>query len=546
MTGRVPIVLLIEHDAIQRGTLARILKAAGYCVIPVGRTHEALETFSTHHVDIALVVANTQATTDGGPPLLDTLSAIDRRVPVVVLSAGVAGDRPAYEYPNVAATLIRPFEPADVLASVDRVWQSASQPSFNWPPTEEDLDDIEVVDTTEWQTPAAPAMAAAPQAQALAPLLPEPDAIPATISIVTAEPAAAPAIAAISNAPVTSELPDAPDELALRDVPDVPGMDIMRVEPAPPPRLVVRGSERRNWLMPSGRPSARTRRTLTVAATACFGLALTTLLELRNVPARHSPLLDETTPEVASLAPLSASPHRIRAMTLVSARRVRPRRIADVIRQRYAIRHAAPHTLASIETNTAAARTLPPAPVARPRPSPTTLSPVEVASASAKAIATTAARNTVTAANVPAAVTRAGTLLSPDTPDAVSSASDVPATPAAPAVARSGADERDIYQVLQRYERAYERLDVDAARAVWPSLNARALARAFDGLKAQTLELSHCRVAMKLSEATAVCGGSASYVPRVGRQSARTEPREWTFRLRKVDHDWLIAKAEVR
>jgi hypothetical protein len=35
-------------------------------------------------------------------------------------------------------------------------------------------------------------------------------------------------------------------------------------------------------------------------------------------------------------------------------------------------------------------------------------------------------------------------------------------------------------------------------------------------------------------------------VPRVGRQAARTEPREWTFRLRKIDHDWLIAKAEVR
>ena len=113
-------------------------------------------------------------------------------------------------------------------------------------------------------------------------------------------------------------------------------------------------------------------------------------------------------------------------------------------------------------------------------------------------------------------------------------------------VSRSADDERGIYQVLQRYERAYEHLDVNAARAVMPSLNARALARAFDGLKAQALEFSHCRVAMELAEATAICGGSASYVPRVGRQSARTESREWTFRLRKVDHDWLIAKAEVR
>ena len=122
---------------------------------------------------------------------------------------------------------------------------------------------------------------------------------------------------------------------------------------------------------------------------------------------------------------------------------------------------------------------------------------------------------------------------------------NVPPAPAA-AVKRPGEDERGIYQALQQYERAYERLDVNAARAVWPSLNTRALARAFEGLKAQNLEFSHCRLAMETQEATAVCGGSASYVPRVGRQAARTEAREWTFRLRKVDQDWQIAKAEVR
>ena len=107
-------------------------------------------------------------------------------------------------------------------------------------------------------------------------------------------------------------------------------------------------------------------------------------------------------------------------------------------------------------------------------------------------------------------------------------------------------DERGIYQALHQYERAYERLDVNAARAVWPSLNTRALARAFGGLKEQALEFSNCRVAMEPSEATAICGGSASYVPRVGRQATRTESREWTFHLRKIDRDWLIATAEVR
>jgi DNA-binding NtrC family response regulator len=126
MNGRVPIVLLIESDAIHRGTLARLLKAAGCCVIPVGRSHEALETFGMHHVDIALVVADTQTTSLSDPPLLGALATIDAYVPVIALSAGVAIDRPAYEYPNVAATLMRPFEPVDVVMHVERVLQLAA------------------------------------------------------------------------------------------------------------------------------------------------------------------------------------------------------------------------------------------------------------------------------------------------------------------------------------------------------------------------------------------------------------------------------------
>jgi hypothetical protein len=116
--------------------------------------------------------------------------------------------------------------------------------------------------------------------------------------------------------------------------------------------------------------------------------------------------------------------------------------------------------------------------------------------------------------------------------------------PAASSKARD--EERNIYQVVQQYERAYEQLDVDAARAIWPSVDARALARAFDGLKEQQLEFSSCRVTVAAGEATVVCGGRASYVTRVGHHATRTEPREWTFRLRKIDANWLIAKAEVQ
>jgi CheY-like chemotaxis protein len=449
MTGRVPIVLLIEHDAIQRGTVARLLKAAGCCVIPVGRAHEALETFAMHHVDIALVVADTQTTSLSGPPLLGALARIDPTVPVVALSAGIAVERPAYEYPNVAATLMRPFKPADVVVRVERVLQGGRD-AFEWPPTEEQLADIQVVDTRTWQgvqtalgTPAAPA-----GTQAL-------------------------------------------------------------VKPSSAPLVAVALPERRSRLW-RHRLSARTRRSVAVAATACCGLALTTLLELRGTPTRQASLMDETTRDNASLPVLRAHDHRIEAMTLVSARRVMPRAMADVI------------------------------PPRRPSATPPAAKPLDTTRV-------TKATSTSTAGAVAKRDATPPPSLALPPPTAASPLEGI-ATRELPAPERARDVERDIYQVLEQYERAYERLDVNAARAVWPSLNTRALARAFDGLKAQALEFSHCRVAMAArdSEATAVCGGRASYVPRVGRQAERTEPREWTFHLRKIDRDWLIDKAEVR
>ena len=535
MNGRVPIVLLIEHDALQRGTMARILKAAGYCVIPVGRAHEALETFSTHHVDIALVVADTQTQSLSGPPLLDALCSIDRLVPVLALSDGVAINRPAYEYPNVAATLMRPFEPSDVLAHVDHVLRSTA---FNWPPTEEDLADIHVVDTTAWQQPQS------------APVLPQ--------------------------APAEALMTPFADGHALVKPSSAPLMAVTRDELTSAPRLAIHGLARRPWVYDFKLP-LRTRRSVGVAATAICGLALTTLLELRGVPATHDPepLMAEAARDTASLPLLSAREHRADALPLVSARRVTPRTTADVlgIRRQPApmpeqassnasmrLTRALPTELrsggrpkapeparATAVREEVAARVTPPASITptTPTASSSPESPALRDTATADAAAREApARNAAARDAARAEMSRRAELAARNDAAALDAATagNVPAS----APVRPRDDERGIYQALQQYEHAYERLDVNAARAVWPSLNTRALTRAFEGLKAQALEFSNCRVAMELPEATAICGGSASYVPRVGRQATRTEPREWTFHLRKIDRDWLIAKAEVR
>jgi CheY-like chemotaxis protein len=520
MNRGVPIVLLIEHEPILSVTLARVLKDGGYSVIPARRAHDALETFVTHHMDIALVVADTECTTFAGPPLLGALNMIDPRVPVVALSPNAAITPCAEDYPNVAAMQTKPVEAADLLAHVQHALQSPvsrdrhSSPApretvvnhawiagampmpgervfgyggvpFSWPPTEDELDDIQVVDTQA------------------------------------------------SHSPEHSHPPEVlPPSKPMRP------SETMRPSEPPPIRLVVRQSEPRRRRL----PFRRMERWHAVAATALGGLALTTLLEVRGVPVKRAGMADEA-PAAAAARVLSARNHHVETMRLVPAKRVTSRIDARIDSDtRLVTASQADNRLKMAPSREAIRATRA---IGLPRPA------TRVTSASVPR----RGPSTPPAAALPLAVAASRPPASPapsiepaPTRDAAAStaSTNVRGVGALPPVGRAREDERDIYQVLQQYERAYEQLDVDAAHAVWPSLNTRALARAFDGLKAQTLEFSHCRVAMASREATAICGGRASYVPRVGHQTARTEPREWTFRLRKVDEDWLIAKAEVR
>jgi hypothetical protein len=121
------------------------------------------------------------------------------------------------------------------------------------------------------------------------------------------------------------------------------------------------------------------------------------------------------------------------------------------------------------------------------------------------------------------------------------------AAPAAPAAATarpaSSVEEGRVTAALDQYARAYGRLDASAARAVWPSVNERALSNAFAGLASQALDFKDCSIDVRGSAAHAVCRGTASYVPRVGSDRPRIEPRTWRFELRRDGDAWTIADA---
>lgn len=109
------------------------------------------------------------------------------------------------------------------------------------------------------------------------------------------------------------------------------------------------------------------------------------------------------------------------------------------------------------------------------------------------------------------------------------------------------ASQQQVRAALKEYERAYEQLDAKAVRAVWPSVDTRALERAFHDLKSQTLVFDRCDIDVaRGSQAVAACSGRATYETRAGQQAARSEPREWTFTLQKSDEAWRIVSASAR
>jgi hypothetical protein len=100
--------------------------------------------------------------------------------------------------------------------------------------------------------------------------------------------------------------------------------------------------------------------------------------------------------------------------------------------------------------------------------------------------------------------------------------------------------------VLNRYRSAYNALNAGAAKAVWPSVDVKALGRAFDRLESQEVDFAGCQISVTGVRATAACNGNARFVPKVGNKTPRREPRTWTFEMRKANQQWTIDKVNVQ
>jgi hypothetical protein len=103
-----------------------------------------------------------------------------------------------------------------------------------------------------------------------------------------------------------------------------------------------------------------------------------------------------------------------------------------------------------------------------------------------------------------------------------------------------------IQSVLNRYAAAFSGLDVHGAKAVWPSVNERGLAKAFATLEQQQFDLGTCTIAVTASRAVATCNGTAQYIPRIGHKRPQSNRRRWMFELQQHTDGWSIETVNSR
>lgn len=109
------------------------------------------------------------------------------------------------------------------------------------------------------------------------------------------------------------------------------------------------------------------------------------------------------------------------------------------------------------------------------------------------------------------------------------------------------ADLARIRQTVERFERAYDALDADAAHVVWPSLQVERLSRAFSALKSQVLTFERCSIDNVTQQmANVACAGSTKVVPRVGHGTPVVEAGHWQFTLKQIEGEWLIDAVDVK
>ena len=114
----------------------------------------------------------------------------------------------------------------------------------------------------------------------------------------------------------------------------------------------------------------------------------------------------------------------------------------------------------------------------------------------------------------------------------------LPPPPGPPAAAQSAAD-GPIKEALQQYASAYESLDAEQVKKIWPAVDVEGLRRAFRDMRELKLSIDSVRI-LSIDGSSARVSGRVvqTMVPKAGNKDVSTVTR--VFRLRKQEAVWLI------
>jgi hypothetical protein len=151
----------------------------------------------------------------------------------------------------------------------------------------------------------------------------------------------------------------------------------------------------------------------------------------------------------------------------------------------------------------------------------------------------------VPAEHVPAVNTGRPALI-PEAPAPAPAAASTPTGTSGITAVDAGATEPGkVRAVLSRYEAAYSDLDASAAARLYPSIDRKALSRAFDALASQQILFEDCRIQVANATARATCAGTASWTPKVG-TGFRQQARKWQFDLKQISGTWQIGNVQIQ
>jgi hypothetical protein len=197
-----------------------------------------------------------------------------------------------------------------------------------------------------------------------------------------------------------------------------------------------------------------------------------------------------------------------------------------------------PASPVSRPTDTTASNTVPSAPLAGPNPTSSNTATASNAAATVPpAVQPQPSQPAPPPATPPAPAPSETTLAASPNPSIVASVAREPIEP--PALPTIRERQAQIQSIVNRYRDAYNSMDANAAKAVWPSVNAKQLGDSFARLEKLEYQFQPCTIFFDTGKARATCEGRVRSVAKSDKREVSV-PARWEFTLKEVNREWAI------